>query len=494
MFLPLLMKGMKPEPLCIARKTTLQILFHLRYNAYALAGVYMEDTSRETRIFASDPVHQAVFELALPTIITQLINIVYNLADTWYVGRTGNPAMVAALSVCMPVYIIMAAVANLFGIGGSSAISRSLGQKKPERARHVFAFCLWSGLAAGALYGILMAVFRDAIIPVIGGDVNSTPYIRSYMFWTMMIGAIPTVGNVLCGHLVRSIGCARQAGFGMSMGGILNIVLDPLFMFVLLPEGNEVAGAAIATLISNSCALIYFLIFLSKRKNDPVLTLNIRDVSTGDGIPGDVLMIGLPAALQTTMAMVSNIFANALVKEYGSAAVAGMGVAKKINTLSFNTNMGLTQGVLPLVGYCYGAKNWKRMKQTISFTMACAVSFGVLCTILFRVFAPQLVTFFIDEAASVAYGMQFLRIIAFACATTAFSYLSTTVFQACGRRRASFVLSILRKGIFDIPAMFVFRHFLGAQGVVWATPFAEVLALIIALIMFFRFMSHLEEA
>jgi Na+-driven multidrug efflux pump len=215
----------------------------------------MEKNKKRTWIFEEAPIPEAVFTMAIPTIITQLINIVYNFADAWYVGRTESAAMMAALSVSLPVFIIIQALANLFGIGGASAISRALGRKDTGRARKIFAFSLFGGLAAAILYAVVVFLARPLMIPLIGGSEDSYPYIYNYMFWTMVIGAIPTLGNALCGHLVRSIGAAKEAGFGLSMGGILNIILDPLFMFVLLPRGMEVTGAAIATCLSNTIAL-----------------------------------------------------------------------------------------------------------------------------------------------------------------------------------------------------------------------------------------------
>ena len=458
----------------------------------------MRETAKRQRevpggkwIFEDAPIPRAVAEMAVPTVITQLINIVYNFADTWYVGRTGNAAMVAALSVCMPIYVYMAAIANLFGIGGSSAISRSLGRKQTGRARHIFAFCLFGGLVAALLYALIMLVFGGRIIPLIGGDDRSSPYVRDYIFWTMILGAIPTVGNVLCGHLVRSIGAAKQAGFGMSMGAILNIVLDPLFMFVILPPGHEVAGAAAATLISNTASLLYFLVFLVRHRENPVFTVNPAEISFSAGIPGDVLLVGIPAALQTMLAMTSNIFANALVRGYGSEAVAGMGVAKKINMIAFNTTMGLTQGILPLLGYNYGAGNYRRMRKTIRFTAVIGLVFTTSCLLVFRGFAVPMVRFFIAEEKSVAFGSTFLRIIAFAAPLCTFSYLMNAVFQASGWKRCSLVLSVCRKGLLDIPAMFFFRGAFGALGVVLATPFAETLSLGLAVVMYLVYVRKL---
>ncbi len=453
-------------------------------------------TSNSARIelFESAPIPRAVATLAIPTVITQLINIVYNYADAWYVGRTGDPAMVAAMSVSLPVYIFIAALANLFGIGGASAISRSLGQKKTTRARKIFAFSLYGGMAAAVLYTVVILITRPQLIWLIGGNEESYPYVYSYMFWTIILGTIPTLGNVLCGHLVRSIGAAKEASIGMSMGGVLNIILDPIFMFVILPPGMEVVGAAIATFLSNCCAMLYFAVYLIRHRDNPVFTISPSDVTFSDGIPGEVISIGVPAALQTTLAMVSNIFANALVVEYGSAAVAGMGIAKKINMLAFNTSMGLTQGILPIVAYNFGARNYDRMKRVVIYTAKVAMVITLTCLVAFRLFAVQMVTFFIAEPESVQYGAQFLRVIAFAAPLCAVSYLINVVFQAGGRRKSSLLLSVMRKGIVDIPAMFVFSSMIGLQGVVWATPFAEVISAAVAAVLLMNFAREMRGA
>ena len=219
-----------------------------------------ENSNNRTWIFEEAPIAQAVFTMAIPTIITQLINIVYNFADAWYVGRTGSAAMMAALSVSLPIFIIIQALAG--------------------------------GLMAAVIYGITVFFSRPLMIPLIGGSEDSYRYVYDYMFWTMVVGAIPTLGNALCGHLVRSIGAAKEAGFGLSMGGVLNIILDPLFMFVLLPRGMEVTGAAIATCLSNTIALAYFLIYLYRHRDNPVFTFSPADFTIDEGIPGEVFSIG----------------------------------------------------------------------------------------------------------------------------------------------------------------------------------------------------------
>ena len=445
-----------------------------------------------SEIFEKKSVPAAVFALVIPTVITQILNIVYNFADTWFVGRTGDKSAVAAISVAMPLFIIMAALSNLFGIGASSVISRSLGAKKEEDAKSAFAFALWSSIGAAALYGIVIFVFREKLAYLIGGDDSSKQYIIDYLFWTVTVGSIPTMLTTLFGHLVRSVGKSKAAGLIMSSGAILNIVLDPLFMFVLLPKGNEVAGAAIATLLSNVLSCIIFIIYVKKSK-DSVFTLNIKDYNIKSKVVPELLATGAPACLSTSLAMVSNIAANLFMSGYGTAAVAGLGIAKKANTLAFNINMGLTQGVLPLIGYTYAAKNFDRMKKTIFFTLGVSVSFSLLCTTVYRSFPAPIIRFFIDEAETVAEGTKLLPTLSLAVVFCAITFLMNTIFQATGRKLYSLVTSVLRKGVFDIPLMYLFGKFWHESGIVVATPVSEVLSIIVSGILLIKFLKTIKK-
>ena len=446
---------------------------------------------KETEIFENYPIPKAVAALAVPTVITQIITIIYNFADTWYVGLTNNSAAIAALSVCMPIYVLMAAIANLFGIGASSVISRSLGARMPEKARRAFSFAFWGGIVVSILYSVIILLFRSELAYLIGGDADSFDFIQKYMFWTMIIGSLPTVLNSLFGHLIRSVGASKQASFGMSLGAVMNIILDPILMFVLLPKGHEVEGAAIATMLSNCCATLYFFFYLKQVKDSPVFTLAPSYALEDRKVWAEVLSIGLPAALSTSLAMLSNIFANSLVSNYGSKAVAGMGIAKKINTLAFNITLGLTQGVLPLIGYNYAAKKYKRMKDIVLFTLGVALSFTCFCVLLFEFNREFLVRFFIKDQETIYEGQRFLSIIALGVPLCAITYTMNTVFQATGQRKKSFILSILRKGLLDIPLMFLFRGMFERLGVVMATPVAEGISAIIAFVLFIPMVKEL---
>lgn len=448
---------------------------------------------REQKVFQEMPEMQSVLTLAVPTVLSQVITVIYNLADTYYIGRTGNPDMVAAVSVCMTLMLLMTGMANLFGIGGSSVIARCLGFRDFRRARQVSAFAVWGGLGFVTVYALLLLLMNQFLLTLLGADDSTLEYCHSYMIWTCVAGGIPTVMNPLLAHLIRSEGAAKEASFGVSMGGVLNIVLDPLFMFVIFPHGYEVAGAAAATMLSNCAATIYFIVYIVRHSQSSVLSLDPREASLKDGIPMDVINTGLPSFLMTILSSASNAVVNNLISEASSAAVAGMGVAKKINMLSFRVSTGVTQGALPLIAYNHSAGNYKRMKRSIAGAAKITVGFAAFCMCISLIFGSELVKFFIDEAETVRYGQNFIRIISPAMPLAAATMTMMMFFQASAEKFQATALSMMRKGILDIPLMFLFNGIWPLYGVACATPVAEVAGCGIGVVLIFLYMRKLDK-
>ena len=283
-------------------------------------------------LFTAMPVNKAVISLAVPTVISQIITVVYNMADTFFIGQMNDPNQVAAATISMPLFIFMTALANLFGIGGASLISRSLGIGNRKKAASCSSFCIWTAAGAALLYGIAILFLRPCLLPVIGADSKTWNYCSDYIFWTICIGAVPTVLNPALAHLIRSEGYSKQASLGVAFGGILNILLDPLFIFVF---DMEIQGAAIATMLSNTAASIYFILFICKKGDGLSIRLSPKCYTLTQHIPADVLSVGLPSFMISMMATVSNTALNRIIATYSTEAVAGMGIAKKIDMLAF---------------------------------------------------------------------------------------------------------------------------------------------------------------
>lgn len=447
---------------------------------------------RERKVFVEMPEISSVLTLAVPTVLSQIISVIYNLADTYYIGRTDNPDMVAAASVCMTLLLLMTGMANLFGIGGSSLIARCLGSQDFKKARQTSAFSVWGGVTFVLVYSALLFLFSDTFLSLLGAGRGTLDYCYTYMFWTCIVGGLPTVMNPLLAHLVRSEGASREASLGVSMGGILNIALDPLFMFVILPKGCEVAGAAIATMLSNLSATVFFIIYIIRHRKTSVLSMDPRDLSFGNQIPGDVISIGLPSFLMTMLSSFSNAVVNNLISGESSAAVAGMGIAKKINMLSFRVSTGITQGALPLIAYNHTAGDFKRMKKSILSAAELAVGFASVCMCISFLFGGIFVGFFINDAETVRFGRYFVKTICLAMPLAAATMTFMMLFQATARKAKATFISMLRKGILDVPLMFALNRIWPLYGVARATPIAELAACTIAVTTAFRFLKSLK--
>lgn len=447
-------------------------------------------TNRNETLFSSAPISKAVLSLAVPTVISQLITVVYNAADTFFVGQLGDPNQVAAATLSMPLFMFLTAFANLFGIGGASTISRCLGAGSRERAKQCASFCVWSAAAVSLAYGLALFFARGWLLPLLGTDDATYAYACSYTFWTITIGAVPTVWNAELANLIRAEGYSKEAGFGVAFGGILNIFLDPLFIFVF---HMEIAGAAIATALSNAAAAVYFFVFLWKIRRDTTITPSPARFSVGERIPAEVLGGGLPSFVMTMMSTISNLVLNHLIAAYSNEAVAGIGITKKVDLVAYAIAQGMTQGVLPLIAYNYAAGNRRRMNDAIRTTLIYSLCVAAAGTLGLFFGARPIIGSFIADAETVAYGQKFLRVICLACPTTALNFMIITVFQATNQSVQALVLSFLRKGSIDVVLMLLLNHFVGLDGIAWATPLADALALCAALCLFVPYLKKSRE-
>lgn len=451
----------------------------------------------DTEIFENVPVFKALLKLALPTVLGQVIIVLYNMADTFFIGRTNNNEMITAVTLCMPAFMFISAIANLFGVGGSSVISRALGKSNKDRARHASAFAFWGCAVSLVLYSIFVLIFADPFINFLGG---SNPVVHAlaceYLKWTVVVGGLTTGLAALLAHIVRSEGNAVHASVGVIIGGFMNIILDPIFMFVIMEPGNEVVGAAIATMISNLISFIYFMVIAAtaKRRNS-VVNLKLTKHSFEWEIPKKVLEAGIPACVMTLAENISYSILDNLLSAYGTAVQAGIGVAKKINMLAHSIVRGITQGALPFLGYNYSAGKRVKTKKIITMTVCLAVGTALVCTIAMYGFAHSFIRLFLFEGnPSLDYGIVFLRILCLGGPFSALAYTYISFFQAVGHGGISFILALLRKGLVDIPMMYILNYLVEMNGVVMATPITDVICCITALILFASFSSkHLSK-
>lgn len=451
-------------------------------------------SEKKRRLFEEDSVFLVVLKLALPTIISQIILVIYNMADTFFIGLTESDVKLSAVTVCLPAFMFLSAIANLFGIGGAATISRAMGVGRRRRAHAAACFAFWGCVITTLFYSLLAFVLREQFIHLLGGIHREVlDEAVGYLIVTVVIGGVFTSLNSLLSHLVRSEGRALRAGIGIALGGVLNIALDPLFMFVILPKGNEVLGAAVATSLSNVIACAYFLLLLPRlKKHGSVLNLHFIPRAWEKDMVLEVLKTGAPACLMTLFENISYAVLDHLIAYGGIAMQAGVGVAKKVNMLAHSIVRGMAQGVLPLIAYNYGKGNIARMRRSVLTSSLLSVLLAALCMTISLVFAEPLVDIFTANSPSQIAGATFLRILCLGCPFSAFGYAIISYLQAVNENGKSFLLAVLRKGVLDIPMMFILFGAVGPAATVWATPAADVICSIMAIFIFIYSLKRLR--
>ena len=442
-------------------------------------------------LFETKSVPRAILELALPAIAGQIILVIYAMADTFFVARTGSSAAITAVTVCTPAFMFLSAISNLFGVGGAGVISRALGKREYDRVRLASSFAFWGCALTTLIYSLLAFALSDTFIDLLGGhDAAVHAFARRYLICTVVIGGEAAALGTLFSHLVRSNGLSLLAGIGTALGGVCNIILDPVFMFSILPRGSEVTGAAIATALSNCITLIYFVILLIAKRGTIVMSfLPHRQMLTGR-IPRDILTTGLPACIMTLFENISFAVLDYILSLESVVIQAGIGVAKKVNMLAHSMVRGMAQGVLPLIGYNYSSGNHRRMKAVVLTSASASVVLAFACTAICLLFSRQLISVFLPlDSPSLPYGAAFLRILCAGAPFSACAYAFISFFQGVGRGGRSCVLAVMRKGVLDIPLMALLSRLITVYGSVWATPLTDFICCAAALILFFIFLK-----
>lgn len=440
------------------------------------------DNKRE--LFEKMPVPKALATLAIPTIISQLITMIYNLADTVYIGFANDPSQTAASSVAFTLVFMMNCLPNLFGVGGGSLISRLMGEKKDKDAGAVASFSFYFTLISAAVYSIIVLIFMDPLLYLLGATGSSIVFAREYALWVIVFGAVPATLSMTMAQLLRSEGFAKQASIGLGFGGVMNIILDPIFMFVILERGNEVKGAAMATMLSNVFVLAYFIIVYIRMRGKTVLSLNPKKALLKKHYVMSVFAVGIPSALGSLLACVSNIVINNLASGYehlyGDVPVAAIGIAKKIDMLPMNVGFGLCQGMMPLVAYNFASGDHKRMRAIARTARNSAMVFAGFCIILFQLLAPQIAGLFNGHAETVKMSTDFLRILCLAVPLMLFNLQISFTFQAMGMGKQSLILSSLRQGVINIPLLFIMNGIFGLYGIIWTQLISDVVTAVIS--------------
>ena len=444
----------------------------------------MARTNDKTEIFERMSVPRALAVMAIPTVISQIIALIYNIADTWFIGLTDNPYMVAATSLVGTVYLLTAGVANLFGVGGGNLVVRLMGSKDPEEARKVASLSFVMAAGSALLFSFLCLLFMNPLLRLLGASDMTIGYARQYLLCVVILGGLPTVLSSTMSAMLRNVGCSKEAGFGIGLGGVLNIVLDPIFMFILLPDGWEVLGAALATMLSNIIAFCYFICIYRRVSAEGLLGIPKRIEKIRRESMASIFSVGVPAAMGLVLYDLTNMVINRLSSAHGDLELSAIGIVLKVERLPQNVCIGICLGMMPLVAYNYAAKNRERMMAVFRAARVAGCAVCLASLVLYRTFAPQIINLFISEPSTVAFGTEYLKIRSFAAIFMFLSFHVVHFMQAVNRGKTSLGLAVIRQLCLNIPILILLDHIFGMTGVVWTQTVADTINVVISYLIF----------
>ena len=444
----------------------------------------MARTNDKTEIFERMSVPRALAVMAIPTVISQIIALIYNIADTWFIGLTDNPYMVAATSLVGTVYLLTAGVANLFGVGGGNLVVRLMGSKDPEEARKVASLSFVMAAGSALLFSFLCLLFMNPLLRLLGASDMTIGYARQYLLCVVILGGLPTVLSSTMSAMLRNVGCSKEAGFGIGLGGVLNIVLDPIFMFILLPDGWEVLGAALATMLSNIIAFCYFICIYRRVSAEGLLGIPKRIEKIRRESMASIFSVGVPAAMGLVLYDLTNMVINRLSSAHGDLELSAIGIVLKVERLPQNVCIGICLGMMPLIAYNYAAKNRERMMAVFRAARVAGCAVCLASLVLYRTFAPQIINLFISEPSTVAFGTEYLKIRSFAAIFMFLSFHVVHFMQAVNRGKTSLGLAVIRQLCLNIPILILLDHIFGMTGVVWTQTVADTINVVISYLIF----------
>lgn len=428
-------------------------------------------------LFEKVPISKAYFKLALPVVLSMVISLVYNMVDTFFVAQTQNTNLVAGVSLCAPIFTLMIALGDIFSIGGSSVISRLFGQKQDEEGKNVSDFCFYGAIVCGILVSLIMMIARKPILTILGTNQATLPYASQYYTY-MALGATLIIVSLTPSNLMRTEGLATESMIGTITGSIINMILDPIFIFYL---NMEAGGAAIATIIGYFASDLVFIYLTLKKSKKLSISLKHTHITKNEVI--SIFTIGIPASITNLMSSFAMAMTNNYLVTYGNDKVAAMGIVLKINMIVLLVMIGFAFGAQPLLGYNYGAHNTKRLKEIIKFDLFVEITFAVITSIILALFTASFIKIFMNDPSIIQAGTLMLRFLLLSSPCVGIILVFTTLFQSEGKALPALLLSIGRQGI--VFAIFLLlSNIFGYYGIISSQMIADIITAIIALILY----------
>lgn len=434
--------------------------------------------------FETTPIPKLVVKNSIPALIAMIMVMVYNFADIFFISMTHDDLQVAAVSLATPLFMIFMSLGTMFGVGGTSVISRAIGSGNMEHAKKTCSFCMWACVAIGLIMTVGLLLGLENIMRMLGASENTHDYTRSYLSIAAYCGVFSMISTCFS-SVIRSEGQAMKAMTGMLIGNLLNIILDPI---MILGLNMGITGAAVATVIGNVAGAMYYILYFLRGRSS--LSISPKYFTAGEGILKGVLSVGISASLANLLSSMASIIVNAELAKYGDMYVAGYGVTSKVIMVITLIGVGIGSGVQPITGYFYGADNSIKQKHCIRFSTLFAICVCFAMSVLCYIFAPSIVKIFLSNGDAQFYGIHFIRILM----TTAWLIGPFVVWQnslqAMGAALAALLASIIRQIVIFIPALFILNALIGVDGLIWAQPVVDVLSLVV---IFFMLSHKLNE-
>ena len=432
----------------------------------------------KNKVFSDISVKKAVFKMAVPSVISSLVLVVYNMADTFFVGQTHDAMQVAAVSLTNPVFVMFMAFANLLGIGGSTAVSIFLGEKNNLQAKSVSAFSCYISIILGVISGVLILIFMNPLLKILGSSPNTYKFAEDYLFYIALGAPFILFANAF-GHTVRGEGAASASMIGGMIGTVVNIILDPIF---ILTFKMGTAGAAVATVLGNIFSCVYYIYYFQKKS--PNLSIAFKNFNFFGKAAKRTVSLGIPAGINSALMSISNVVLNNKLVSYGDAPVAAMGVVTKVYLLIVFIHMGITNGIQPLLGYCFGAKKKDRFIKIFNFSGMLTVIIGTIFTILYIVFSSQIIELFINNKEVIKYGKSMLIATSIPGPILGILFLCINSMQSVDRPLPATALSICRQGFIFIPLLYIFDSVFGLTGINYTQTAADYISVVLSIVLF----------
>lgn len=433
------------------------------------------------------PVKKAVFKMAVPSVVSSLVLVIYNMADTFFVGQTHNAFQVAAVSLTNPVFVMFMAFANLLGIGGSTAVSIFLGERKKIQAKRTASFCCYASIILGIVSGILIIIFMNPLLKVLGSSENTYQFSKDYLFYIALGAPFIFFANTF-GHTVRGEGAASASMIGGMIGTVVNIIFDPVFILIF---NMGTAGAAIATVLGNIFGCVYYIYYFKRKSH--FLSINFKDFYFLGKAARKTVALGIPAGVNSALMSGSNIVLNNKLVSYGDAPVAAMGVAIKVYLLIVFIHMGIANGIQPLLGYCFGAKKKERFIKIFNFSGFLTILIGTVLTAVYIIFSSEIIEFFINDREVIEYGKKMLIATSVSGPILGILFLCINSMQAVERPFPATLVSICRQGFIFIPLLYVLDKIFGLNGINFTQAAADYISIILSMILLKLSLKNIKE-